>query len=140
MQAAVYSLSLAALTLLAFLSLKCFDKRLTYAFGVLFAVYIGLDDFATGMPSGFASLRFVDLTAPDARWNWSGKTYRLLLSVAVVLGTGLNARAVGLAWRLKNIQRDVIVLVPLVAVGVVFGLVFKPSAPSVETIASRPWL
>ena len=96
MQAVVYSLSLASLTLLAFLTLKHFDKRLTFACGVLCAAYIGLDDFATGMPSEFAGLRFADLIASDARWNWSGKTYSLLLSVAVISGLGLNAKAVGL--------------------------------------------
>lgn len=110
MQAVVYSLSLAAITLLAFLSLKYFDKRLTYAFGILFAVYIGLDDFATGMPSEFAGLRFAELMAPDARWNWSGKTYSLLLSAAVILGLGLSAKAVGLTWPQKNIRTGVIVL------------------------------
>ena len=134
MQAVVYSLSLAALTLLAFWTLKYFDKRLTFACGILFAAYVGLDDFATGMPSEFAGLRFADLIAPDARWNWSGKTYSLLLSVAVISGLGLNAKAVGLTWPRANIRRDVIVLVPLVLIGVVLGLVFKPSAPSVETI------
>ena len=30
------------------------------------------------MPAEFAGLRFAELIAPDAQWNWSGKVYSLL--------------------------------------------------------------
>lgn len=49
MDAVTYFLALSATSLLGFLALKYLDKRLAYVFGILFAIYVGLDDLVTGL-------------------------------------------------------------------------------------------
>ena len=50
MDTAFYTAGYLAITLLAFLALKPIDKRLSLGFGLLFAAYVVLDDFVTGLP------------------------------------------------------------------------------------------
>ena len=130
MEALAFSLTFSAIAFLAFLSLRYLDKRLIYGFGILFAVYLGLDDLATGLPSSSAAFRII-----DGQWNWSGKIYSLLLSVAVIVGLGVKAKAVGLTLEQKNVGTSLIALCLLTLVSFTLGLVFKPSYPSAETIA-----
>jgi membrane protease YdiL (CAAX protease family) len=128
--AVVYSLALCAISFLAFLSLKYFDRRLTFSFGVLYAVYVGLGDLVTGLPPEVAELRFV-----FSRWNWSGKVYSLLFSVAVIGALRLKANAIGAALPHKNVKIGIIALALLTSTSVVQGFVFEPSPPSAETVA-----
>jgi membrane protease YdiL (CAAX protease family) len=130
MEAITFSLSFTAIAFLIVLSFKSFDKRLTIAFGLLFAAYLGLDDLVTGLPSGSAAFSFV-----DGEWNWSGKIYSLLLSVVVVLGLGIKPRAMGLTLAQRNLTASLIALFLLILWGLSLGLVFKPAAASVETLA-----
>jgi hypothetical protein len=47
----------------------------------------------------------------------------------------MNAEATGLVLPLRNIRIGAIALVPLILLGVVLGLVYKPAPPSAETLA-----
>lgn len=130
MEAVIFSLCFAAIAFLIFLAFKPFDKRLTLGFGLLFAAYLGLDDLVTGLPSGSSAFALI-----GGEWNWSGKIYSLLLSVAVVLGLGIKAEALGLTLSQKNLKASLIALLLFIAWGFSLGLLFKPSAPSAETLA-----
>ena len=130
MDTAIYSLSYAAIALIGFLALKPLDKRLAYSFGLLFILYLTLDDFATGLTYSFSFFNFL-----PGHWNWEGKIYSLLLSIIVILGLGMNAKAVGLVLPQRNIKIGLIALAPLILMGVVLGLVHEPDPPSPETIA-----
>ncbi|MGY1426510.1 CPBP family glutamic-type intramembrane protease [Lysobacter sp. A289] len=130
MEAVIFALSFAAIAFLVFLAFKHFDKRLTFAFGVLFAAYLGLDDLVTGLPSGSSAFSFI-----GGEWNWSGKIYSLLLSVVVVLGLGIKPEALGLTLSQRNLRASLIALFLFILWGLSLGLLFKPSVPSVETFA-----
>lgn len=129
MDAVTYVLALSATSFLGFLALKHLDKRLPYVFGILFAVYVGLDDLVTGL--GWTLFRFIDA----GYWNWSGKICSLLLSIVVILGLRMNGDAIGLVLPRRNVRIGAVTLIPLILLGVVLSLIYKPDAPSVETIA-----
>lgn len=130
MEAVIFSLSFAAIAFLIFLAFKRFDKRLTFTLGLLFAAYLGLDDLVTGLPSTLSAFSFI-----GGEWNWSGKVYSLLLSVAVVLGLGIKPKALGLSLSQINLKASLIALALFILWGLSLGLLFKPSIPSVETLA-----
>lgn len=130
MEAAIYSLGYLAIVLAAFLTLRQFDKRLLYRFGLLFVIYIVLDDFITGLPYAFDVFNL-----NPARWNWAGKIYSLVFAVAAILAFRMNRRATGLVLPQRNIKLGAIALIPLILMGVVLALVHQPGPPSAETIA-----
>ncbi|MGY0633630.1 CPBP family glutamic-type intramembrane protease [Luteimonas sp. A478] len=130
MEAVIFALSFAAISLLVFLAFKHFDKRLTLVFGVLFAAYLGLDDLVTGLPSSSSAFSFI-----GGDWNWSGKIYSLVLSVLVVLGLGIKREALGLTLSQRNLGTSLIALFLFILWGLSLGLLFKPSVPSLETLA-----
>ena len=130
MDAVIFSLGFSAIAFLIFLPFKHFDRRLTLAAGLLFAAYLGLDDLVTGVPAGSAAFSFI-----GGEWNWSGKIYSLLLSVAVVLGLGIKPRTLGLTLSQRNVRASLVALFLFVLWGLSLGLLFKPSVPSVETLA-----
>jgi membrane protease YdiL (CAAX protease family) len=129
MDAIISVLVLCALSFLAFLALKFFDKRLLLAFGILFAVYVAADDWVTGL--GWTALRFIHA----GYWNWSGKICSLLLSLTVILALRMSTEATGLVLPRRNVKIAAIALVPLILLGVVLGLVYKPDPPNAETLA-----
>jgi CAAX protease family protein len=129
MDAVVYDCALAAICFAGFLALKFLDTRLAYVFGILFAVYVALDDQVTGL--GWTVFRFIDA----GYWNWSGKLCSLLLSIVVIVALRMRLEATGLVLPQRNIRIGAIVLVPLILLGFVLGLVYKPQPPSVETVA-----
>jgi membrane protease YdiL (CAAX protease family) len=130
MNAAIYSLTFATIVFIAFLLLKGLDKRLTYAAGILFAVYVGLDDFVTGLPPELPELRPF-----DTRWNWWGKLYSVALSVAVIFGLRLNRTAVGLRFPDRNIKLGLLVVPVLVLFSVAMGLLLNQNPPAPSTLA-----
>lgn len=129
LDAVVYDVALAGICFAGFLALKYFDKRLAYVFGFLFAVYVALDDQVTGL--GWTLLRFI----PTGYWNGSGKICSLLLSLVVILALRMSREATGLVLPRRNVRIGAIALVPLILLGVVLGLVYKPEPPTAETIA-----
>lgn len=130
MDAIIYSACLCAIAFAAFVSSKYLDRRVTIVFAAITAIYIGVDDLVTGLASSIPDLRLF-----SGEWNWSGKTYSLLLSIAVIFGFRINARSLGLVLPDRNIAWAAIALVPLTAVGIVLGQVFEPPPPSAETLA-----
>jgi len=130
MDTAFYTVGYLAMTFLAFLALKPFDKRLTYGFGLLFVAYVVLDDFVTGLP--YTSEIF-DLN--PAHWNWAGKIYSILLSAAVIAWLRISADATGFMLPRRNVKWGAIALALLVPMGVVLALLYKPPAPDAETVA-----
>ena len=130
METAFYTAGYFAITLLGFLALKPFDRRLTYGLGLMFVAYLVLDDFITGLPY---TAEIFDLN--PAQWNWSGKVYSILLSAAVIAGLGMNARATGLVLPRQGIKAGIIAMVLLIPMGVVLALAFQPDPPSAETLA-----
>lgn len=125
-----YTAGYAAIILLAFLALKSFDKRLTLAFGLLFLVYLVLDDFITGLPY---AVPIFDLN--PAQWNWAGKAYSILFSAAVIAVLGMNASASGLVLPRRNVKPGIIATILLIPLGVVLAFAYGPDPPSAETIA-----
>jgi membrane protease YdiL (CAAX protease family) len=131
----IVSLSLAVIALLVFLVFKAFDRRLGLAFGILFAVYIALDDLVTGVPSAFPAFRLV-----QAEWNWSGKIYSLALAVAVLLALRIKPSAAGITFEQKNLGASLLALVLFIIWGLSLGLLFGPPPPSLETIAFQGFM
>jgi membrane protease YdiL (CAAX protease family) len=126
----MYSAGYCAAILLALLVLKPLDRRLAWRFGLLFAGYLVLDDFLTGLPY---SVPLFDLN--PAHWNWAGKVYSLLFSVAVMLALGMNAKSAGLVLPHRNVKAGAVALLLLVPLGVVLALVYQPAPPDAETLA-----
>lgn len=126
----IYSLSIFVIGLGFFVLFKPLDRRLMLGFGLLFALYLGLDDFVTGLPSGSAAFSFV-----HGEWNWSGKVYSLLLSVVVIVFLGIKPGAVGLTLRQRNLRNTLIALFLFILWGLSLGLLFHPGIPSGETLA-----
>lgn len=126
----IFSLSFSVIALAVLLLFKPLDRRLIFGFGLLFAVYLGLDDFVTGLPSGSASFSFI-----GGEWNWSGKIFSLLLSAAVILVAGIKPAAIGLTLTQKNLRYSLIVLFLFILWGLSLGLLFQPGVPSGETLA-----
>jgi uncharacterized protein len=130
MDALIFCLSFAAIAFVAVLLFRSIDERLTLGFGLLFALYLGLDDLATSLPS---ISRVFQLFGGD--WNWSGKIYSVVLAVVVALVLGIRREAIGATLAQRNIKASWIALAILTAVGFALGLVFKPSNLNAETIA-----
>lgn len=126
----IVSLAMAVIGLMVFLLFKAFDKRLTLVFGILFAIYIALDDLVTGLASAFPALRLV-----EAEWNWSGKIYSLVLAVVVLFALRIKPSTAGITFRQTNLKASLIALGLFIVWGLSLGLLFGPSPPSLETIA-----
>lgn len=130
MDAVIYSAAFAAIAFVAFALFKRFDNRVTWVLGVLFAVYVGLDDLVTGLPPEVPELR------PFAtRWNWWGKSYSILLSIVVIFAFALKPKAVGLTLPKKNLKAGLIVLVVLILSSATVGFVVDPDPPTASTLA-----
>ena len=126
----IYSLTFAAIALALALAATGFDRRIGVAGAVLFALYLGLDDFDTALPTALAS---ADLLG--GHWNWSGKLYSLLLAVLVIYVFRLTPEAVGLTLKQRNLRASAIALAVLIAFGAGLGFAFRPGVPSAETLA-----
>ena len=126
----IYSVSFAVVSFLCFAACMYFDKRLTLAAGVMFAVYIGLDDLATSLP------RLSPIFDPiGGRWNWAGKLYSIALAAAVILGFRFKARDIGLTLRQRNVRTSLLAVLVLSVLSCSLGFLFRPDAPGMETLA-----
>ena len=128
MDSLIYSLAFTALAALLFLIAAIADRRITFAFALLGAVYMGLDDLVTGLP------RTLHILSLSDHWNWTGKILSLLLSAIVILALRISPRAVGLKKPI-NWKVCLIALVFLVVWGACLGLLFKPGQADAETLA-----
>jgi membrane protease YdiL (CAAX protease family) len=130
MDALVFSIAFALAAALVFLGAAAADRRVTVAFALLGALYLGLDDLVTGLASEFAVF-----SLPGADWNWVGKIFSLVLSALVIVALRLSPEAVGLTLR-QNHKKVGIAAVVLFAVwGTCLGLLFKPGQADLETLA-----
>ncbi|HQU90750.1 MAG TPA: CPBP family intramembrane metalloprotease [Pyrinomonadaceae bacterium] len=129
MDAFKLSLMLAAIGLVLALLAKIADKRILVTSAVLFAVYLGLDDFVTGLPNLAKALDVI-----PGNWNWTGKVFSLVLSAIVIYALKLSLDAVGLRKQ-ENSKITWIAVGFFIIWGTCLGLLFKPGAPDAETLA-----
>jgi len=129
MDAFKLSLMLAAIGRVLALLAKIVDKRILVTSAVVFAVYLALDDFTTGLPNLVKTLDVI-----PGKWNWTGKVFSLLLSAIVIFALKLSLDAVG--FRKQENSKITWIAVGLFIVwGTCLGLLFKPGAPDLETLA-----
>ncbi len=129
MNALYFSFAFAGIAAITFLGLRWLDKRVVVVYALAAAVYLGADDFVTGLPS---ILRSLSLDGAD--WNWTGKFLSLALSALVIVVLKLAPEAVGLTLRQRSMKVGLIGLVFFVVWGATLGLLFKPGAPDAETL------
>jgi uncharacterized protein len=130
MDALVFSIAFALAAALVFLAAAAVDRRVTVAFALLGALYLGLDDLVTGLASelGVFSL-------PGADWNWAGKIFSLLLSALVIVALRISPEAAGLRLRQNDKKIGIAALVLFALWGTCLGLLFKPGQADLETLA-----
>lgn len=129
MDLVIFSVSFALAAAVLFLLAKPFDQRIPAIFALVCAIYLGLDDFVTGLPTMFKGL---DAFGGD--WNWTGKLLSLVLSALAIAAFRLSPAAVGLTFRQRHATIGLIALVFFIAWGACLGLVFRPGAPDAETL------
>jgi membrane protease YdiL (CAAX protease family) len=129
MDTLLFSLTFAAIGLALAMLAKLGDKRILATSAILFAVYLALDDLATGLPNLVAAFDLV-----PGNWNWSGKMLSLLFSAVVVFSLRLSPDAIGLRKQ-EHSGIAWIALGLFVVWGACLGLVFQPGVPDVETLA-----
>jgi membrane protease YdiL (CAAX protease family) len=130
MDALIFSIAFALAAALVFLGAAAADRKVTVAFALLGALYLGLDDLVTGLASEFAVF-----SLPGADWNWTGKVFSLLLSALVIVALRLSPEAVGLTLRQNDRKIAIAALVLWAVWGTCLGLLFKPGQADLETLA-----
>src|SRR5687768_3336264 len=135
MEAFIVSIAFAGIAFEIFSAAKIADKRILLAFALLAAVYIGLDDFVTGLPSVVKSVDVI-----PGKWNWTGKVLSLLLSAVVIVALKLSPKTIGLTLKQEHPWLGFIAVVFFIVWGATLGLLFKPGAPDAETIAFQAFM
>lgn len=130
MDALIFSASFALIAAIAFLLASAFDKRISIALALLCAVYLGLDDFITGLPTVASGLDVV-----GGHWNWIGKILSLALSAIVIVVLKLSPWAVGMTFKQRHVGIGATAIVLFIVWGACLGLLFKPGTPDAETLA-----
>lgn len=135
MDALIVSIAFAAIAFVIFSAAKIADKRILLAFALLAAVYIGLDDFVTGLPSAVKSI-----AVTPGNWNWTGKILSLVLSALVIVGLKLSPKTIGITIKQEYPWLGFIAVLLFVVWGAGLGLLFKPGAPDAETLAFQAFM
>lgn len=130
MDALIFSIAFAFAAALVFLAAAAADRKVTVAFALMGALYLGLDDLVTGLASAFDVF-----SLPGTHWNWTGKIFSLLLSAVVIVALRLSPEAVGLTLRQKDKKLGIAALVLFAVWGTCLGLLFKPGQADLETLA-----
>jgi membrane protease YdiL (CAAX protease family) len=130
MDALIFAIAFAGAAAVVFLAAASADRKVTVAFALLGALYLGLDDVVTGLASASAVF-----SLPGADWNWVGKIFSLLLSALVIVALRLSPEAVGLTLKQNHKKVGIAALVLLAIWGTCLGLLFKPGPADVETLA-----
>jgi uncharacterized protein len=130
MDALIFSLAYAALAFAVFLLARAADRTITVPLAALCALYLGLDDLLTGLPSASAAFAFI-----DGDWNWSGKVYSLLLSAVVIVVLRMRRGDLGLRLRQDAPRLAIVAVLGFIAWGTCLGLLFQPGAYDAETLA-----
>lgn len=129
MEAATFALAFAAIAAVAFLVSSSLDRRILVFYALAAALYLGVDDIVTGLPTVVASL---DLVGAD--WNWTGKIFSLALSAVVIVALRLRPNAVGLTLRQRHAKIGLVALVFSIVWGSCLGLLFRPGVAGAETL------
>jgi membrane protease YdiL (CAAX protease family) len=129
MDSLLSTLTFAALSFVVILFTKPLDKRMTLALVAAAALYLGLDDFVTGLPRLIPALDLV-----GGRWNWMGKILSLCLAVLTIVLLRMQPSTLGLTLRLKHPKLAFFAILAFIVWGSTLGLLFKPGAPSLETL------
>ena len=135
MEAFISSVTFAGIAFLIFLAAKIADKRILLVFALLAAVYIGLDDFVTGLPSLVKSLAVI-----PGKWNWAGKVLSLVLSGLVIVALKLSPKTIGLTLKQEHPWLGFVAVLFFVVWGASLGLLFKPGAADAETLAFQAFM
>jgi len=130
MDVAISSALFAATCLVITLVALSADKRITAITAAATALYLGLDDFITGLPHLIPALDFL-----GGHWNWSGKVLSLALSVLVIVTLRLSPDSLGLRFKQEHPKLAWISLIGFIAWGSILGAVFKPGTANLETLA-----
>jgi uncharacterized protein len=125
----IYSLAFALIAVVTFLSVRPFDGRVTLPLALLGSLYLGMDDFVTGLPSSVGALDLL-----GGHWNWTGKLFSLALSVLAMATLRLSCEAVGLTFRQRQLKVGILALVLFVVWGGTLGWLFNPGAADAETL------
>lgn len=129
MEAAFFSFAFVAIAAIAFLVSSLLDKRILVIYALAAAIYLGVDDFVTGLPSVVKGLDLV-----GAHWNWTGKLFSLALSALVIVALRLSPAAAGLTLKQRHTKVGLVALLLFIVWGSILGLLFRPGAPDVETL------
>ena len=129
MEAALFSFAFIVIAALAFLVSSSLDKRILVIYALAAAIYLGVDDFITGLPSVVKGLSFVGV-----HWNWTGKLFSLIISALIIVVLRLRPTAVGLTLKQHHLKVGLVALLLFVVWGSCLGLLFKPGVPDVETL------
>ena len=124
-----FACAFAAIAAVAFLVSTAFDKRILVTYALAAAIYLGVDDFMTALPS-----LITGLSIAGADWNWTGKLLSLALSVLVIVALRLSPTAVGLTLKQRHLKVGLAALVLFIVWGTTLGLLFKPGSPDTETL------
>src|SRR4051812_47270910 len=116
MNRVVFSCSLAAIALVVFLLTKPFDRRILAGFALLAAIYLGVDDFITGLPSLVKGVDFL-----GGQWNWTGKVLSLGFSAVVILALRVSPATVGLTFEQRNLKVALLALAFFIVWGACLG-------------------
>ena len=130
MEALIASIAFVAITFVIFSAAKIADKRILIAFALLAAVYIGLDDFVTGLPTVVKGLAVI-----PGHWNWTGKMLSLVLSALVITALKLSPKTIGLTLKQEYPWLGFIAVLLFIVWGASLGLLFKPGVSDTETLA-----
>jgi membrane protease YdiL (CAAX protease family) len=130
MDALTFSIAFTLAAALVFLAAAAVDRKVTVAFALLGALYLGLDDLVTGLASEFSVF-----SLPGTNWNWSGKIFSLLLSALVIFALRLSPEAVGLTLKQNHAKIGIAGIALFVVWGTCLGLLFKPGQADLETLA-----
>ncbi len=125
----IFSLAFSIVALLIFVSLGVFEKRFSLTCILIACLYLGLDDFLTGLPSLYSGFDIF-----GGSWNWSGKVYSIILSFMVVYFLKLSPQAVGLTLKQNNISLGFVSVFLFALWGAGLGAIFKPETANVETV------
>lgn len=130
MDTLVFSLTFAAIAFLVFLVAGVIDRRITVAFAAICAIYLGIDDLVTGLPSSSSAFAFI-----GGSWNWTGKFYSILLSAITIFALRIHPESVGLRLRQNTPKLASVAVFGFILWGASLGLLFRPGAPDAETLA-----
>ncbi|HEX7965869.1 MAG TPA: CPBP family intramembrane glutamic endopeptidase [Gammaproteobacteria bacterium] len=129
MDTLMFSLTFMSAALVLALLAKSLDRRILLVGAVLFALYLSLDDFVTGLPALLPALDLI-----PGHWNWTGKILSLMFAAIVIISLRLSPDAVGLR-RQEHPRIAWIALGLFIVWGACLGFLFKPGVPDAETLA-----